>query len=65
MSSSPFAPERFPWHAGDAYPESWRYGLRTTSSATLVEGTVGSWKRRLAILNPDYELVGGTLSPRY
>jgi OB-fold nucleic acid binding domain len=26
----------------------------------LVEGRVGSWKRRLAILNPNYELVGGT-----
>jgi hypothetical protein len=23
----------------------------------VVEGTVGSWQRRLAIINPDYELV--------
>jgi amino acid transporter len=30
----------------------------------VVEGTVGSWKRRLAILNPDYELVGGLQSSR-
>jgi amino acid transporter len=25
----------------------------------VVEGTVGSWQRRLAIINPDYELVAG------
>ena len=30
----------------------------------VVEGRVGSWKRRLAILNPDYELVGGLQSSR-
>jgi hypothetical protein len=23
----------------------------------IVEGMVGSWQRRLAILNPDYELI--------
>jgi hypothetical protein len=25
----------------------------------VVEGTVGSWQRRLAIINPDYELIAG------
>ena len=25
----------------------------------VVEGTVGSWQRKLAIINPDYELVSG------
>ena len=25
----------------------------------VVEGTVGSWQRKLAIINPDYELVAG------
>ena len=29
----------------------------------VVEGMVGSWRRRLAILNPDYELVGERQSP--
>jgi hypothetical protein len=28
----------------------------------VVEGTVGSWHRRLAIINPDYELVAGAES---
>ena len=28
-------------------------------SATRESGTVGSWQRRLAIINPDYELVAG------
>ena len=26
----------------------------------VAEGMVGAWGRRLAILNPDYELVGGS-----
>jgi hypothetical protein len=28
----------------------------------VAEGMVGSWRRRLAILNPDYELVGDLLA---
>ena len=27
----------------------------------IAEGMVGSWRRRLAILNPDYELVGESI----
>jgi|HubBroStandDraft_4_1064222.scaffolds.fasta_scaffold07911_5 amino acid transporter len=36
-----------------------------SGSRLLVEGTVGSWKRRLAILNPAYELVSETQSLRH
>jgi RecG-like helicase len=28
----------------------------------VAEGMVGSWRRRLAILNPDYELLGDSLA---
>ena len=33
-------------------------------SRLMIEGTVGSWRRRLAILNPDYQLLSAVEAPR-